>query len=116
MYRTPPRRQPRIAALVRAQHAYVLVVLDPWEVRTVVVSRSRTCIRRSLLRERPVAIVTSDRLPWMRAAKLVLNPARCPREGVARVPELRRFAGSPYAEPITRAIALANKALEHYSL
>lgn len=119
MNRTPPRRQPRVAAYMASRHGSVLVVLDAWEVRAVVVGRSPIRFRRLLLQERP-ALVVSPRPPpaWLRRMSREIEthavspmPAKLIR--LQTFPELRRFQGTKHEPALCRAATLAHEALIH---
>lgn len=118
MHRMPPRRQPRIAAYVSANRGSVLVVLDAWEVRAVVVGRSATRFRRLLLQERPVLVVSQRPPAWLcrmrvqvETRSVSLMPAKLLR--LRTFPELRRFQGTRHEPALRRAVTLAHEALIH---
>jgi len=114
MYRAPPKRTPRIAAVLSQNHKNVLVVIDPWEVRVAMVAPIET-IRIALLRERPTAVATNRRWPWLSRAEVdVITVASTdPKVPRPNLPELRRFAGSKHERLIGSALALADQTLTH---
>lgn len=113
MLRTPPRRHPRVAALVSSRRTYVLVVLDAWEVRCVAITRSCISLRRVLLRERPVLVAAAKVPAWLRRMNVRVIQMPLPRatKDAASSPTLRRFAGLPHEAAVRGAVALANQAL-----
>lgn len=113
MYRTPPRRQPRVAAYVASPHGNVLLVLDAWEVRAVVVGRSPVRFRRLLLQERP-ALVVSPRPPaWLCRRRVQVEMRSIPVKllRLRSFPELRRFQGTRHEPALRRALTLAHATL-----
>lgn len=114
MFRTPPRREPRVAALVHSRRGMVLVVLDPWEVRAVLVSRQEHVVRVLLGREEPVLLFGTRKLP-KRIANRVLHTeiVDLPKRTLplSTYPELRRFARTPLELPVRQALTLASDAL-----
>lgn len=113
MHRTPPRRHPRVAALVPSQHGTVLVVLDAWEVRAVAITRSPVRLRHLLLAEQP-AVVIAVRVPaWLRRIRVPAKTATTPSVvlPLAAFPELRRFAGGIHERALRTAVTLAETAL-----
>ena len=75
--RLPPRREPRVLALVRTQVGFSYAVADPWELRSVGSVGCRALILgpavlRVIRREKPTLVVARDRElrgPAARAAK-----------------------------------------------
>jgi hypothetical protein len=114
MYRSPPRRLPRVAGLVTTRRGTVIVIVDPWEVRAVIVARRRTHLRNVLLRERPVVVARIGKRPdWLRRLRTEDQLVELPELvlSLASYPELRRFVGTPI-EPVVRiALTLAENAL-----
>lgn len=113
MHRTPPRRQPRVAALVPSRRVYVLVVLDAWEVRAMAITRSALRLRHLLRQERPVLVV-GTRLPaWLKRSRVRTAAVAAPRQtlSLAAMPELRRFAGTEHEPAVRQALTLADEAL-----
>ena len=114
MYRAPPKRTPRVAAVLSENRKNVLVVIDPWEVRVAMIAPVAT-IRLALLRERPTAVAANHIWPWLRRAEVDLVPVAPtdPKVPTPDLPELRRFAGSKHEKLIGQALALADQALTH---
>lgn len=113
MYRAPPKRTPRVAAVLSQRRKNVLVVIDPWEVRVAMVAPIAT-IRLALMRERPTAVAANRIWPWLsRAGVEVIAVAADPKVSKTDLPELRRFAGSKHERLIGTALALADQALTH---
>ena len=114
MYRAPPKRTPRVAAVLSERRKNVLVVIDPWEVRVAMVAPIAT-IRLALLRERPTAVAANRVWPWLARASFEIIPvvAADPKVHTTDLPELRRFAGSKHGRLIGTALALADQALTH---
>ena len=112
MYRTPPKRTPRVAAIVARRQTAALVVLDPWEIRVAMVAPVAT-VRLALLREHPTAVVTNQRWPWLRRAgpKVVLPDPAAEDPILPDQAELRRFAGMKHELLLRRALALADRIL-----
>lgn len=102
-----------MAALVRWRRWLVLVVLDAWEIRAVVLSPSVTEHRRMLLRERPDALATAINARWIRQmhVSVVHHVPTPPPADLDAFPELRRFAGHPARGTIAAATALADQLL-----
>jgi hypothetical protein len=94
MYRTPPKRTPRVAAIVARRQTAALVVLDPWEIRVAMVAPVAT-VRLALLREHPTAVATNQHWPWLRrAGPGVVHPDPAAEDPILPdQAELRRFAG-----------------------
>jgi hypothetical protein len=77
--RLPPRREPRVLALIRTQVGFSYAVADPWELRSIGCVDCRALILgpavlRLVRREKPTLIVTRDRVlrgPAARSAKRV---------------------------------------------
>src|ERR1017187_4529246 len=110
MYRTPPKRTPRVAAIVARRQIAALVVLDPWEIRVAMVAPVAT-VRLALLREHPTVVATNHQWPWLRKSGLELfspEPAT-PDPRLSDMPELRRFAGTKNAPLLRHAFALADQ-------
>lgn len=112
MYRAPPKRTPRLAAVLTQNQRNVLVVIDPWEVRVVMVAPIAT-VRTALLRERPNAVATNRHWKWLSRTEInVITVApvdlKVPR---SELPELRRFTGTRHERLISSALAIADKAL-----
>jgi hypothetical protein len=68
--RLPPRREPRVLALVRSRKGFHYATADPWEVRSAgtIVCHDRAlspAVLRIALREKPTLLVT--RSPGLRA-------------------------------------------------
>jgi hypothetical protein len=114
MYRAPPKRTPRVAAVLTQNHRSVLVVIDPWEVRVAMVAPIAT-IRIAFLRERPTAVATNRLWSWLRRAEVdVIRAASTePKAPRSDLPELRRFAGTKHEHLVASALALAAQALTH---
>ena len=114
MYRAPPKRTPRVAALIAQNRKNVLVVIDPWEVRVAMVAPIAT-IRLALMRERPTAVATNRIWPWLARTPVEIVPiaAGDRQSRVSDLPELRRFAGTRHEKLIATALALADQALTH---
>jgi hypothetical protein len=114
MYRAPPKRTPRVAAVLTQNHRNVLVVIDPWEVRVAMVAPIAT-IRIAFLRERPTAVATNRLWSWLRRAEVDVVPVTStePKAPRADLPELRRFAGTKHEQLVASALALAAQALTH---
>lgn len=58
----PPRREPRILAIVPCRGGIAWVVVDPWEIRGAGTARTQSrqaTVRRLMRREKPSALVTS---------------------------------------------------------
>src|ERR1700690_2629558 len=112
MYRTPPKRTPRVAAVVAHRQTAALVVLDPWEIRVAMVAPIAT-IRLALLREHPTAVATTQRWPWLLRAgpELVLPDLVAEGPVLPDQAELRRFAGMKHEPLLRRALALADQIL-----
>jgi hypothetical protein len=108
MYRTPPKKTPRVAAVVARHLTAALVVLDPWEVRVAMVAPIAT-VRLALLRERPSAVATNRRWPWLRRTGLDLATTDLSTTDLvpADHPEMRRFAGTRDEPLLRRALILA---------
>lgn len=113
MHRTPPRRQPRVAAYVSSPRGSVLVVLDAWEVRAVVVGRSPVRFRRLLLQERPVMVVSPRPPAWLCRMRVLVETRSVPVKLLSfqTVPELRRFHGTRHEPVLCRAVTLAHETL-----
>jgi hypothetical protein len=113
MYRFPPRRYPRVAALCTSRGCTALVVLDPWEIRTAVVGARPPALRRALLRERPTVVATAAVPGWLKrlpyGVRLVEEPVQ--PASLGDFPELRRFVGTRFEPSLGRALALADHAL-----
>ena len=81
--RLPPRREPRVLALVRVQAGFSYAVADPWELRSVGSIRCRAltlgpAVARVIRREKPTLVVTRDRElrdPAQRAAQRLGIPS-----------------------------------------
>lgn len=86
-----------------------VVVLDAAGVRAALARSRPSQHRHLLLRERPDFAVAAGRPPWIRMLALrTERPATSVRAArLSRVPELRRFLGTPDAPAIARAFALA---------
>jgi hypothetical protein len=77
--RLPPRREPRVLALVRRAAGFSYAVADPWELRSVGSVRCLAltlgpAVLRVVRREKPTLVVTRDRdlkSPAVRAAKRI---------------------------------------------
>ncbi len=112
MYRAPPKRTPRVAALIAQNRKNVLVVIDPWEVRVAMVAPI-AAIRLALLRERPTAVATNRIWPWLARTPVAIVPIAAGdlKSPAADLPELRRFAGTRHEKLIAAALALADQAL-----
>lgn len=116
MHRTPPRRQPRVAAYVASCQGSVLLVLDAWEVRAVVVGRGQPRFRRLLLQERP-ALVVSPRPPaWLCRMRVQVETRSVPDKllRVQTLAELRRFRATRHEPALCQAVTLAHEALTHF--
>lgn len=114
MHRTPPRRSPRIAAIVRQHGRECLVVLDPWEVRAVATARTSGAgrLRRVLAAEEPELVVVLGRRPRWLPVRLPVEVVSSRPEGSAPAfPELRRFAGGALRKLVETAATLAFDAL-----
>ena len=113
MYRFPPRRYPRVAALCTAKGCTTLVVLDPWEVRTAVLGATAPALRRALLRERPTVVATAAVPAWLQRLRFPVLTVEKPVEpaSLSDFPELRRFVGTRFEPSLGRALALADHAL-----
>jgi hypothetical protein len=113
MYRAPPKRTPRVAAVLSQQRKNVLVVIDPWEVRVAMVAPIAT-IRLALLRERPTAVAANRLWPWLSRSDVEIIPVTSdPKVSKTDLPELRRFAGNKHERLIGTALAIADQALTH---
>src|SRR6266542_410250 len=112
MYRAPPKRTPRVAAVLSQKHKHVLVVLDPWEVRAAMVAPIAT-ICTALLRERPTLVAANRRWPWLRRAEVEVIPVAITKVKAAgaSLPELRRFTGTRHERLIGSALVLADQVL-----
>lgn len=107
---------PRVAGVVTARQQSAVVVLDPWEVRTVVVTRSGRLLKNALLRERPVLVARLERSPsWLKRLRLTDKVVEIPEllSSLASYPELRRFTGTPTELLVRIALTLAEEALIH---
>jgi hypothetical protein len=112
MYRTPPKRTPRVAAIVARRQTAALVVLDPWEIRVAMVAPVAT-VRLALLREHPTAVATDKHWPWLRRAgpEIVILDSAAEDPILPDQAELRRFAGMKHESLLRRALALADQIL-----
>lgn len=118
MHRTPTRRQPRVAALVPSGRQSILLVLDAWEVRAVVVRRTAAAIKRHLLAERPVVLVLPSKRPTLAGLnlRLLIQPLPNRTLAIENFPELRRFARRAHARAVRQALTLAFNTLVHLAL
>jgi hypothetical protein len=119
--RLPPRREPRVLALVRSRNGFHYATADPWEVRSAgrVTCHGRAltpAVARLAQREKPTLLVTrspSLLAPMRRAAKRMGVAAQgdrlqIPLPSIAEdlYPELRMRAPTPaLAQVATLAIA-----------
>src|ERR1017187_657219 len=112
MYRTPPKRTPRVAAIVARRQTAALVVLDPWEIRVAMVAPVAT-VRLALLREHPTTVATNEHWPWLRRAgpEVILPDPSAEDPILPDQAELRRFAGMKHEPLLRRALALADQIL-----
>jgi hypothetical protein len=111
---TSPRRKPRVAGVVfHRDGTATVVVLDVAGVRATLARTRLSQLRYMLLAERPDFAVAVSRPPWIRMLALKTErPARSIRPArLSRVPELRRFLGTPDAGAIARAFAIAHSAI-----
>ena len=115
---TPPRRKPTVAGVVcHRDGTATVVVLDTAGVRAALARTRLSQIRHLLLTERPDFAVAAGRPPWIRMLALrterpapSIRPAR-----LSRVPELRRFLGTPDARAVARSLAIAHSVLNRSS-
>ncbi len=78
----PPRREPRVLALVQTVHGIAFAVLDPWELRSCGVERCKPparqlAIQRIIRREKPT-VVTANTPMLLRLAGLAAGRLRVP--------------------------------------
>lgn len=122
--RYPPRREPRVLALIPAPYVTRWAVADPWEIRGAGCTRSFNLPRATLLarlvrREHPtVIVVPRASIPRFRAAARMLGVAIVP----ASFPKLpARIAADLYPEfwlhapsrPLRQAVLQAASAVLH---
>lgn len=124
MIRHPPRKEPRVLALVPERGRLFFAAVDPWEIRSTGELRPRSgaqvlALRRLIRREKPTILVTDSkrlREALTRAAKVVGVPvltgpiAHVSASGRDLYPELPLYAPTP---PLERVALLAIAALLH---
>ena len=109
MHRTPTRRQPRVAALVPSGRQSILLVLDAWEVRAVLVRRAGVTLKRLLVAERPIVLVIPRKTSFLSGLRIPLLVRILPKRTlqIGNFPELRRFAAGAHAPAVRQALTLA---------